>query len=179
LPRKFSNDTSGASHIHRRAEPGENEEKTELYSPFTTPASAFIEWGIGIDLYFSTLRALAAMLFIAGLINIPNLLFYSGSEYNPNGQDELGITLRGSAICTTYNWVVCSDCQATQYNNVDESFKYGVTDDGTTLVLRNGCDGSNMSQGVVNLITFVFLSVAMTLFSMYLHAREVRFDEDK
>jgi hypothetical protein len=179
LPRKFVNDRSNITKSYHRAEPGENEEKTELYSPFSTPATALIEFGIGIDLYFSTLRVLSVVLLIAGLINLPNILYYASSEYNPNGQQELGLTLRGSAICTTFHWVVCKDCEAWQFNNTDESFKFGFAEDGTKLVLRNGCKGGNVPMGAVSLATFAFLALAMTLFSAYMRAREIRSDEDK
>jgi hypothetical protein len=178
LPRRFVGDQQGG-HVLRRAEPGENEALTELYSPLLTPSSSFIEWGVGIDLYFSTVRIMSMVLLVAGLINIPLIAYYRSSDYSANGQGSLYFSLQGSAICTTLQWVVCSDCQASSYGNGDEKDRFGVAADGTTLVLRNDCDGANLAQGMVNLATFFFLSVVMALFSFYLTAREVRFDEDK
>jgi hypothetical protein len=47
-------------HIKRdRAEPGERFMPTLLYEPFWTPHSQLGDWGLGIGLYFSTLRAIA------------------------------------------------------------------------------------------------------------------------
>jgi hypothetical protein len=51
LPRHFVGENT-AEHVMRLAEPGEKED-TELYSPIRTPQSSLIEWGIGLDLYFS------------------------------------------------------------------------------------------------------------------------------
>lgn len=178
LPRHFVDDTT--DHILRRAEPGEAEAKTELYDPFRTPPSALIEWGIGIDLYFSSLRAMVVILFLAGLINLPNIFFYASSNYSPNGQEGLGIfSLQGTAICTTFDWVVCSDCTPEAFGSTESQERYGIAEDGTVLVQRNECDGGALEQGMVNWATFLFVSIAMALFSIYLRAREIRFDEDK
>lgn len=152
----------------------ENEQETELYSPFTTPASCFIEWGIGIDLYFTSVRYMAIILFIAGLINVSNIIFYRSSKYSPNGQSSIRLLLQGSAICTTQTWVVCSDC-----NPDDPLQSYGVAENGAVLAQKNDCRGGEMTQGMVNYATFFFLVLVLGTVSYYLNAREIRFDEDK
>ena len=158
----------------RRAEPGESSDKTELYNPFTLPRSALIEWGVGIDLYFSCLRIMTITLLVAGLIHLPNAIFYAGDEYSPVGKDSLSASLRGSAICTTTEWVACSDCEPNKF----DTNKF-LTADGVVLVRRNKCDGGQLPQGVVNYVV-MFLLVGMISFAgYYLRAREVRFDEDK
>ena len=75
LPRRIVSD-SAASHVMKRAVPGESQ-ATELYSPFKTRSSTLIEWGVGVDLYFTTLFLMAMLLLIAGLIQQPNILFYN------------------------------------------------------------------------------------------------------
>lgn len=156
-------------------------EATELYSPWRTPASAFIEWGVGIDLYFSTLRSVGLILLVAGLINLPNILFYGGADYSPDGKSGLPFTLRTTAICTTGEWVVCPDCQEDQFrfDQVSPSDRFRVSVNGTVLVLRNACDGGQLPQGMVNFATGWFLAIVLGLVSIYLRAREVRFEEDK
>jgi hypothetical protein len=194
LPRRFVGD-GRSDGVQRRAEPGENVDKTELYSPFTTRPSNFIEWGIGIDLYFSTLRFVAILMLVAGLINLPNILFFGSTSYDPDPNGEksnLLFSLRGSAICTSYDWVVCEDgmCPAGKYENngllggsAALSFRGTTTDpitgDEIVLVFRNVCHSVKLVSGMVNWITLVFLIVVFTLLSYYLRAREVRFDEDK
>ena len=176
LPRHFSGDGQ-VDHALRRAEPGESVQPTDLYSPFTTPASAFVEWGIGVDLYFSTLRILAGILFCVGLIHLPNLMFYR-TDYSENDKD-MRWSLRGSAVCTTTEWVVCVDCTSKQWNTTDEQLRFGTTEDGTVLVERNACSTDLLPRGIVNLVGLFFLTVVFFVLSFYLRAREVRFDEDK
>lgn len=180
MPRHFSGDDV-ADHVLHRAEPGESSEKTDLYNPFTTPASAFIEWGIGVDLYFSSLSALSLLLFVAGLINIPSIMYYASEDYSPNGQSSLDSqTLKGSAICTTFGWVVCQDCKESDFNgDINEKSRFGRTDDGTVIVQQNLCDGVTYQTVVTNWMTLIFVTVVMILLSLYWGAREVRFDEDK
>jgi hypothetical protein len=163
----------------RLAEPGEKEADTELYHPIRTPQSSLIEWGIGIDLYFSSLRIMAGFLLIAGLINLPSMLFFASDDYSPDGKDNLSFTLKTSMICTTFKWVVCEDCTKNEWDQNDEEDRFGVTSDGIILVLRNACDGAQFEQGIVNWVTLLLLVIAMSLMSIYLRAREVRFDEDK
>jgi hypothetical protein len=168
-----------ADHILRKCEPGESMQSTELYSPFFTPASSFIEWGIGVDLYFSTLWIMAIVLFICGLIHLPNLIFYR-NEYNGDVIKDIDVlSLFGSAVCTDVEWVVCPDCQFEQWKTPEERSRFLVANDGTKLVLHNLCPGGEVPQGVVSLVVLFFLVIVLCLLSLYLGAREVRFDEDK
>ena len=181
LPRHFVG-ANVADHVLHRAEPGESGEDTELYSPFTTPTSSFIEWGIGVDLYFSSVRSLAFLLLLAGIINIPAIMFYASTDYDPNGQESLsGTTLLGSAVCTTFEWVVCAKGCSQDLFNDDENEKkrFGIADDGTILVRQNMCNGVAYETVITNWISLIFISVVMILLSLYWGAREVRFDEDK
>jgi hypothetical protein len=196
LPRHFSGGAGGADHVLRRAEPGETE-PTELFNFLTTPSSAFIEWGIGVDLYFSSLRLMAIAVLIAGIINIPNIMFYASTEYSPTTQQEfysspqeeyysnststsslLSFSLIGSAVCTTIKWAACPTCTPDDFD-FEQRFRVGVADDGTVLVLRNGCNGGNLQQGTINMLSLIFLSVYMVLMALYLRHRAIRFDEDK
>lgn len=176
LPRRFVGEQS-AEHVHRRAEPGETEE-TELYDPFTTPSSAFVEWGTGVDLYFSTLRSMSLILLVAGLMNMALILFYGSTTYSPNGKPGLFFTLATSAVCTTGEWVVCEDCTDSQFEG-EEIDRFEVATDGTVLVQRNACAGAQLAQGIQNYVTGFFLLGAISLLSLYLRAREIRADEDK
>jgi hypothetical protein len=179
LARYFSDDT-GNERKKTRAEPGEIERGTELYSPLTTPESDLNAWGIGVGLYFSTLRIVAVILIVAGLINIPSILYYAGSEYS-DGQNGLqSFSLLGSAVCTRGEWVVCQDCPEEDWDDsYEERNRYGKTPDGIILVLRNACTGAQFPQGMVNWATLIFLIICFGLLACFQRAREVRFDEDK
>jgi hypothetical protein len=179
--------------VQRRAEPGENVDRTELYSPFTTKPSSFIEWGIGIDLYFSTLKFMAAVMLVAGLINLPTILFFAGASYDPSDEKSgLLFSLRGSAVCASYRWVVCEDgqCPEEKYEDSgpsrnDAAALYRgtstdpITGEEVVLVWRNACHSVKLVSGMINWATLWFLVIVFLLHSFYLRAREVRFDEDK
>jgi hypothetical protein len=81
------------------AEPGERELKTKLYSPLTTPLGQLGDFGLGYGVYFSTVRSFAILSFFAGLLNIPNLMYFGSDEYS-GGQPGVSTLLQGSAICT-------------------------------------------------------------------------------
>ena len=138
LPRHLTGENV-ADQVLRRAGPGESGD-TELYNPFRTPAASFIEWGIGVDLYFSSLRALAFVLLLAGVLNLPAIRYYASDEYSPNLQKDIlnSTFLWGSAICTTEEWVVCVDClnNTDPFDNESGQKRLAVASDGTTLALN-------------------------------------------
>lgn len=182
LPRHFVGEQT-ADHVLRRAEPGETQ-RTELFSPWRTPNASLIEWGIGVDLYFSTLRIMAGVLFIVGLIHLPNLVFYRSDHYSSEGKNKLQWSLRGSAVCTSTAWVACLDCTEKEWHTeqAQTQFAYplnGTAPNGTVMIQHNTCNGGNLPQGLVNMAGLFFLLVVLFLLSLYIGAREVRFDEDK
>jgi hypothetical protein len=114
---------------------------------------------------------------------LPNQIFYQSSEYSPEGRGDLAWSLRGSAICTTTSWVACEDCDPNRWNDVDEKerFVFGTNASGqeVALVQQNACDMAQLQQGLVNYSVLFVLVIIFFLLSMYLGAREIRFDEDK
>jgi hypothetical protein len=166
----------------RRAEPGENTGDTELFSPFKTPESSLIEWGVGVDLYFISLRFFAVLMAFAGVVHIQSMIYFASRNYNEDATetslDMIKWMLRGSAVCTDTQWVVCTDCRKDQWE--DDKGRLGVAEDGETLlVLRNMCKGVTRETVYANLATLVILLAFVALFSYYLRLREIRFDEDK
>ena len=71
---------------YQRAEPGETERPTALYPIWDTPEEQLADFGVGVGLYFNSLKVLSMILTIAGLICIPAMQFYSSSEYSANQQ---------------------------------------------------------------------------------------------
>eukprot|EP00978_Attheya_sp_CCMP212_P011031 scaffold26928_cov46-Attheya_sp.AAC.1 len=99
-----------------RAEPGECHVPSKLYSPIFTPLKQMGDFGLGIGLYFTTLRALTILTLVAGLVNIPNLIYFQSDEYS-DSQPGVTIFLKGSAICTNTVWVPCPDCNPDDFEN--------------------------------------------------------------
>jgi hypothetical protein len=171
-------------HLMKRADPGEHDVQTELYSFFTTRASTFKEWGLGIDQYFITVRIFAFVLLFAGLLTLPNLMFYRSRDYSPNPKTRVSFFLQGSAVCTTTEWIVCSDCanHLWSHQGLDPKLAFWTdptTGQNTTLVQRYDCNGGQFNQGIFSFVCFLFSAVALVVIDLYLDAREVRIDEDK
>jgi hypothetical protein len=128
---------------------------------------------------------MAFVLLIAGLIHLPNLMFYRSNEYSPLEKAGISLSLQGSAVCTNYEFVVCSDCLDKKWYNQPEGgqrigYSYNAaTGANTTLIERFDCKGGYLAQGIVNWVCLLFLVFSMVLIHLYLGAREVRFDEDK
>lgn len=163
---------------HQRAEPGDTRE-SRLYNPFTTPESTLNEWGLGVGVYFSTLRIMAIMLVVLGLINIPNIIFFQSDEYS-DGQEGVSFTLTGSAICTRGTWQACPSCDPDDFSSGEENNRLGITDQGQLFVLRNACDYDDiLTQGMVNYASCFFAIVFLGLISIYQRKKETIFDEDK
>lgn len=93
-----------------KASPGESTYPTRLYSAFFTPLSQMGAFGIGIGLYFSTLLGVAFITLVAGLINLPNMIYFAGDDYS-NNQVGVHWALKGSAVCTEMVWVPCPSCE--------------------------------------------------------------------
>jgi hypothetical protein len=81
-----------------KAEPGENGQPTRLYDPIFTPHKQLGDFGLGIGLYFSTLRAITFLTLVAGLISIYNILYFSSEDYLPLEYQESISTLQVSQV---------------------------------------------------------------------------------
>lgn len=173
LPRHFVGAVS-AGKMLRRAEPGETEHETELYKPLATSQANLIEFGIGTELYFQTCAMLCLMFLLAGMANVTNVHYYA-EKYS--GDKSRGWALEGSAVCTLTYWAECIDCTEDQFSG-EAADRYAVSQNGTVYVLRNNCQ-FGLEQGIVNWATWVFFFLFLAGMSLYLRAREIRFDEDK
>jgi hypothetical protein len=187
LPRYIvAQDGSFNRHDLKRAEPGECAHPTRLYHPLCTPLSQMGDFGLGVGLYFSTLQALTLLTFLAGLLNFPNFIFFSGPLYSQSqkGVDNL---LKGSSICTVQNWVPCEDCNPNDFtaNRFAKATKVIGMDSGSsnivnlTFALKNDCAEVTFQQGMISYGTLIFLFVGILCMHWYQRRKEVDFDEDE
>eukprot|EP00557_Chaetoceros_sp_GSL56_P013206 CAMPEP_0176482786 /NCGR_PEP_ID=MMETSP0200_2-20121128/3563_1 /TAXON_ID=947934 /ORGANISM="Chaetoceros sp., Strain GSL56" /LENGTH=1152 /DNA_ID=CAMNT_0017879129 /DNA_START=57 /DNA_END=3516 /DNA_ORIENTATION=+ len=169
------------------AVPGENKYETKLYHPITTPLSQMGDFGLGVGLYFSTLRAIMILMLLAGIMNIPNFMYFASDEYS-KGQVGVQWFLKGSAVCNVHEWVPCPECTERQFRNAEERLQ--VVQGETTSVgfgemyemtfaLKNNCDGAIFRVGMVNFGTTLLILVGMIVMRFYLEKMEVKFDEDE
>lgn len=182
-----------ANQLLNRAEPGESSHPTKLYDPVFTPLKQMGDFGLGIGLYFSTLRAMMLLTFFAGIINIPNFKFFAGPHYSDNRQSGVPKLLQGSAICPRASqiWVPCPNCTIDAGKNIPHSRLANATvlitnpatlkqeEQMVTFALRNFCFGATLQQGFVNYSTLIFFLVGILWLNYYLQKMEVKFDEDE
>lgn len=155
----------------QRAEYGERDEKTVLYSLWGTPEKELGDFGLGVGIYFWTIKCLGLIIFIAGLIQVPNMIYFASDEHSDGQQENVSTYgVLGSAVCTDTKWVACPTCTRSQFNHFPRDFsRFATTSDGKTFIFRNECtvtlEESLFSWGA---FLFVMLSIfAMNFISQY------------
>jgi hypothetical protein len=184
-----------------RADPGEMEKPTELYPYFRLPMKQLNDWGIGVGLYFTELRAMMIILFCAGLISLSNILYFSGVNLSFQKEKyrhdmtytDLSYLITGSAVCNEWHWVACEPgwCDVTTINKKNQDRvkegkepKWNITtvsvlnEGDITLVKRRACDGAIYKIGMTNYAAVLFLIFASLLFLYYIGKRTMMLDED-
>ncbi|KAL7538232.1 hypothetical protein ACHAXR_008380 [Thalassiosira sp. AJA248-18] len=163
------------------SEPGEDQYPTKLYSPLHTPVSQMGDFGLGIGLYFTALRSITLLSFIAGLINIPTMMYFASEEYS-QGQEGVGFALKGSAVCTVQEFVPCPTCRVDDFADVPHRIATAASaygGDDLIFVIKNYCDGAKLPLATVNFATLLFVIYGMVRINRYLNEQEVKFDEDE
>ncbi len=69
-----------------RAEQGYIGRPTKLYPIFATSEEDMGDFGIGVGLYFNTVKYLSIIMLLAGAINVPNLLYFASEAYEGAGR---------------------------------------------------------------------------------------------
>lgn len=153
---------------------GPSQQRTVLYDVWNTTEGDLMDFGPGVALYFKMLRYMMFLLIVAGLISLPNLLYYSSEAYAGPGLDDLPPSLWGSAACADRTWVACPTCPV-EFDAATPFFGRRGEDpnktatatggDGSTLVfqLKNRCE-VDWQQGMVAFACYIFLLVGTVLF---------------
>jgi hypothetical protein len=89
------------------ANPGELRKKTYLYPLCSTPETDLADFGEGIGIYFYTLRILAIVFCVAGILSLPNMFFFASSQWDAQ-KDVRYHFLQASALCSRQIWKVCN-----------------------------------------------------------------------
>jgi hypothetical protein len=163
------------------AEPGEDSYPTKLYSPFWTPMNQMGDFGLGVGLYFSALRSIMILTFIAGIINIPNMVYFASDTYS-QGQEGVHLLIKGSAVCTVKQYVPCPTCKLEDFADVPHRIATAnsVYSDGDLIfVMKNYCDGAKLPLAFVNYVTLLCIMYGLWRIGRHSKAQEVKFDEDE
>lgn len=140
------------------------------------------DFGVGVGVYFYSLRILAIIMFVAGLISAPNLKYYGSKSYN--AASELYVhsrALRTSAICTDHSWEACPTCTRDQFDYFPRTFERYATvtaADGTEelhFIQINRCEITR-KVGIIACATMIFVCAAIFYWSKSSKRKEYHFD---
>lgn len=163
-----------------RAEFGERDEKTKLYSFHKTPERELGDFGLGVGIYFWTLRVLAIICLIAGFISIPNMIYFNSSDYDGSGRSSVPFGLELGAICTDTEWVPCPTCEESnwtfpRYKSI-RRYATAINDENLVFVLKNNCN-ITLHEAICAFAAMIFVVVSFIIMSIVSRRREVRLDE--
>ena len=162
--------------LHRKAEAGETEEPTRLYDVWKTSEADLADFGIGMGMYFYTLRTLALTMLVAGLICIPNLIYFASDSYNSENDGLTLWSLRASAICTDTTWVPCPTCKKTDWDHFPRTYhRYAETESGLRFLQVNNCHIGPW-VGMVAYTALVFVCCSVYAITKYAYKKEKEFD---
>jgi len=167
LPRRLVVANSRAP-CYKQAQPG-SIRPSVLYSPWSLPESELSQWGDAMPLYFATLRFLAFIFLVLGFLNLANVLYFSSQAYiqDLQGQADLKIRLKGTAICTNRQWVPCPNCEPSQWRLHPTAFATHFSS-GLNFVQRNACtNGASVTQGMINYASMLFMILSLIALGFY------------
>jgi hypothetical protein len=187
----FEHSTLARYHIHGtddsdkflKAEPGEKDKQTKLYPVFSTPEKDLADFGIGVGVYFWTLRCLAIIMFVAGILSFPNLWYFWSSDYNATQEFSDYEILRTSAVCTDQVWKACPTCTKAQWDYFPSTFeRYAevTAENGTklTFIKINDCYISK-EAGVASFVVMLFVVLSTYVFFKVARKKEKFLDESQ
>jgi len=187
LGRYITNGNSGNMWDAReRAEPGETSFKTKLY-PLWSTEHDLADWGVGVGLYFQNLRMFAIICFVAGLISIPNMIYYASDEYDApfNATDFREVAHDTSQVCTGTRWVACPSCNLDDWDlgikisgRSKDRYAVAKNDQDLKFLLKNDCE-VGVREGIFMLIAMVFIAIAVFAVGYRQRSVEVEYDEEQ
>jgi len=178
LHKMMKNGGSGGGK-YDRAEPGATSKPTRLYPVWSTPLVDMGDFGIGVGLYFSALQYFAITAFLAGVINIPAMIYLNGDEYSPTDREgDLEMLMSLSAVCTEWNWHPCPSCTNDPHAISEADLAVGEASDGSplTFIRVNDCQLSTLF-GVSAYVSLLFIGVAIYSINSFQMEKAVKFDE--
>ena len=181
LPRYHEKKPGESSHdLFVEAEPGEQNGNTKLYPILSTPETDLADFGIGVGVYFYTLRMMSIIMLVAGTISIPNLIYFGSDKYNSSHEFNHHQALLSSAVCTDQSWEACPTCNLSQWDYFPASFsRYAefTKEDGAKLsfIRINHCSITR-NAGIIALVTMLFVCLAIYLLMKVTKRKENEFD---
>jgi hypothetical protein len=180
LPRRFVNIyDSGKGRKYCRAGAGEKEQPTKLYPVIDTPQEDMADFGIGVGMYFKTVRFFCIVTFIAGCLSIPSMLYYDSTEYSSDGKTSISHFLnRFSAVCTNTKFQPCPTCTRDDWPSfppTDGRVLFTKNDE-MAFIMVNQCQLNDV-LGYFSLGTMIFVICSVYLFVHLQRRYRIMLDE--
>mmetsp|Transcript_606 Transcript_606/g.975 ORF Transcript_606/g.975 Transcript_606/m.975 type:complete len:793 (-) Transcript_606:298-2676(-) len=137
--------------------------------------SEFRNFGIGVAVYFETMRALAVICLVAGLLYLPSIMYYDSTSYDETGRSSIGWQLRGSLMCHDTKWVPCPTCTLDDW--ADSPRRYAIAENNLVFVLANECADIRLREGLQHLVVILFLAIAIFALGFHQKKLELQYDE--
>ena len=179
LPRRFCDEQGVNNGGYEKAPKGEMERPTALY-PINAPQDELADFGIGVGMYFATIKALVVMCIIAGAINIPVMMHFASEDYSKD-QEDMAWMGRISGVCAENSFVPCPNCSYGEWSLNKGSYREESGDDGVAhiFVLKNFCRLDLYEKGWYALATNIAFVIFFFAIGKYQHKIEVRYDENE
>ncbi len=130
----------GVTAKYDKAEVGEFTKPTMLYPVWDTPIDDMADFGIGVALYFSTLRFLAILCLFAFWLNSSTMRYFASKDYDAENEDDVKWSLWGSATCAHTKWEVCPTCTEDDWKGLTWATFPGTSDRLATGMNANGTE---------------------------------------
>lgn len=179
LPRRFTYiEDQGEGRKYVLASQGE-EDPTKLYPVIDTPIGDMADFGMGVGLYFQTVRFFGIVCFIAGCISIPMMRYYASDTYSPGsdgGEGWEAYTNSFSAVCADQKFKPCPDCP----KEGDPNFIEGrmIEEDDLMYILTNRCEMSNVF-GYYASAALIFVLLSSYVFIYMQRRYRIELDESE
>jgi hypothetical protein len=117
---------------------------------------------------------------LAGIINIPNQMYYFSDNYSSANKQISILSLRSSAICTSEAWAPCPSCTKSDWDRFPPTYdRYAQVQlaDGTLLsfIKITNCDITNQ-VGLVSYASLLFIFLAIFLLHQLIKREQIKLD---
>ena len=181
LPRRFTNiQDSGEGRKYVRASLGEKD-PTKLYPIIDTPLEDMADFGIGVGMYFKTVRFFGIVTFLAGCISIPTMRYYNSDTYSPGSEGGSGwneFVAGVSGVCGDQKFQPCPTCPSSNDPGFipGRMFTSSVGDGDMSFILVNQCELNDIF-GYSALASLIFVLAAVYWFVYLQRQYRIRLDE--
>lgn len=172
---------------------------SKMYTLWGTHEEDFGAWGIGIYVYFYTLKYIILMFLMLILFAYPVQLYYGSDYYNGGQSSETQLDMLENtfdyyvptAICTNREFVICTDCSLEQWKRDKDSFgtltsplidselsDTSLLSNDITLVQKNKCNGPSYQGSIFNFLSLISVFVVMSVIIYQIRKKAIERDEE-